>query len=178
MAVGSFRKYDNPGLMLYVGERLVKSGEWSFGPDDPVIISVDEVNHRVEQRKAEWYDLFPWEEYPEICKLLPSEIRNKIPKSRIFKGRFRYYNNPGRMLYIPNDLANGDEWPFGPDDVVKITIENGRVIETKMRWFEMINWEENPGIYKVLSPEAKEEIKQSGILPPYIKSEMKLPYII
>jgi len=82
----------------------------------------------------------------------------------IGKGRFRHYNNPGAMLYIPDRIVSDPRWPFEDGEIVKITIENGRVVETRARWYEMLDWEGNPGMYEKLSPEAKEEIKQARIL--------------
>lgn len=84
----------------------------------------------------------------------------------IDKGRFRHYNNPGAMLYIPNRLFNDPKWPFEDGELVKIIIdvENHRVIETRARWYEMLDWRGSPDMYATLKPEIKEQIQQSGIL--------------
>jgi len=168
-AAGSFREYDNPGLMLYFSDKLIDDERWPFEPDEQIIISIDEINHRVEQRKAEWHDLIPWKGYPDAYRLLPQEIKDKIPKGMIFKGRFKHYKKSGAMLYVKNKLAKNGNWPFEAGEMVKITIENERVIETRMRWFEMLDWEGNPDMYARLRPEIKEEMKQSGIQLPYIQ---------
>jgi len=74
-------------------------------------------------------------------------------------GKFKRYNNPGALLYIPDRVYRDVRFPFKEGEPVKITIENGRVVETRVSLQEL---EENPEGQRLLSRIQREKNRQTG----------------
>jgi hypothetical protein len=74
--------------------------------------------------------------------------------------RFKGYAKSGAMLYIPEKVFQDKEWPFVEGEVVKVRIEDGRVIQEKAEWWELIDWTKVPkDAYHKLPPEIKSKVK-------------------
>jgi hypothetical protein len=77
-------------------------------------------------------------------------------------GRFKRYKNPGMQLYIPDRLCTDQAFPFQSGEVVKIRIEDNRVIEEKAEWWELLDWSKLPDAYKKLPSHIKELIDKAN----------------
>jgi len=78
-AFGRFRRYKNPGAMLYVPDRVFKDKAFPFKDGEVVKIRID--GERVVQEKAEWWKLLEWSKLPNAFAKLPKDIREKIEKA-------------------------------------------------------------------------------------------------
>ena len=79
--------------------------------------------------------------------------------------RFKLYKKSGGRIYIPQKLLSNSDFPFIDEDILKITIEDGKLILAKAMWWEMINWDEMGNAFEELPQEIKDKIQASGLKP-------------
>ncbi len=74
--------------------------------------------------------------------------------------RFRTFKKSGGRIYIPVSLLLRPDFPFLDDDLIKITIGDGKIVLTKAKWWEMLDWDKMKDVYEQLPQEIKSKIKE------------------
>jgi hypothetical protein len=74
--------------------------------------------------------------------------------------RFKGYKKSGAMGYVPEKVYEDPAWPFKDGEVVKIRIEDGRVIHEKAQWWELLDWTKLADAYEKLPEEIRSEIQK------------------
>ena len=74
--------------------------------------------------------------------------------------RIRFYPKSGARLYIPQRMLEDPDFPFEDEELVKIEIEDGRLIISRPEWWELIDWNSLPReVFEKLPDEIKEKIR-------------------
>lgn len=80
MSFGRFKRYKNPGAMLYVPDRVFKDERFPFEDGEVVKIRIE--GDRVVQEKAQWWELLDWSSLPDAFVKLPKDLKDKITKAQ------------------------------------------------------------------------------------------------
>lgn len=79
-AFGRFKRYRNPGGMLYVPDRVFNDEAFPFEEGEVVKIRIE--GDRLVQEKVQWWELLDWSKLPDAYAKLPNEIKEKIERLR------------------------------------------------------------------------------------------------
>jgi len=86
--------------------------------------------------------------------------------------QLKHFQKSGARLYIKQEVLNSPDFPFEDEDILKVEIVDGKLILSKPEWWEMLDWDEMPQVWKTLPEEIKKQIRSAGIAPK--KSEEKM----
>jgi len=75
-------------------------------------------------------------------------------------GRFKRFRKSGARLYVPDRLYRDADFPFEDGEVVKISIEEDRVVQEKAEWWALLDWSKLPDAYSKLPREIREAIEK------------------
>ena len=76
--------------------------------------------------------------------------------------RLRRYRQSGGRLYLPEKLLSDSQFPFEDGEVLEIEIGNDSLILRRVEWWEMLDWETMPKVFRKLPPEIREKIERSS----------------
>lgn len=79
--------------------------------------------------------------------------------------QIKYYAKSGARLYIPQGLLDNPEFPFMADEILKVEILDGKLVLSKPEWWEMLDWDEMPQVWKTLPEEIKSKVREAGLAP-------------
>jgi len=79
--------------------------------------------------------------------------------------QLKYFSKSGARLYLKQELLNAPGFPFQPDEILKIEIRDDRLVISKPRWWEMLDWNQMHTVWRTLPPEIKQEISEAGLAP-------------
>jgi len=81
--------------------------------------------------------------------------------------QLKHFNKSGARLYLKQELLNEPEFPFEDDEILKVEILNGKLVLSKPEWWEMLDWDEMPQVWRTLPEEIKAKVREAGLAPKY-----------
>jgi hypothetical protein len=79
--------------------------------------------------------------------------------------RLKHFNKSGARLYLKQELLNEPEFPFEDDEILKVEILDGKMVLSKPEWWEMLDWDEMPQVWRTLPEEIKSKVREAGLAP-------------
>lgn len=79
--------------------------------------------------------------------------------------QLKHFNKSGARLYLKQELLNDPGFPFEDDEILKVEIREGKMVLSKPEWWEMLDWDEMPQVWKTLPEEIKTKIREAGLAP-------------
>jgi len=85
--------------------------------------------------------------------------------------QLKHFTKSGARLYIKQEALNDPSFPFEDEEILKMEIVDGKMILSKPEWWEMLEWDAMPQVWKTLPEEIKHQIRAAGIAPSSDKPE-------
>jgi len=85
--------------------------------------------------------------------------------------QLKRFPKSGARLYIKQEVLNSPDFPFQDDEILKVEVVDGKLVISKPEWWEMLNWDEMPQVWKTLPEEIKDQIRAAGMAPSSDKPE-------
>ena len=79
--------------------------------------------------------------------------------------QLKHFNKSGARLYLKQELLNEPEFPFENDEILKVEILDGKLVLSKPEWWEMLDWDEMPLVWRTLPEETKAKVREAGLAP-------------
>ena len=79
--------------------------------------------------------------------------------------QIRHYAKSGARLYIPQRLLDHPEFPFMDDETMKVEILDDKLVLSKPEWWEMLDWNQMPQVWRTLPEEIKVKVREAGLAP-------------
>ncbi len=79
--------------------------------------------------------------------------------------QLKHFNKSGARLYLKQELLNEPEFPFENDEILKVEILDGKLVLSKPEWWEMLDWDQMPQVWKTLPEEIKSKVREAGLKP-------------
>jgi hypothetical protein len=79
--------------------------------------------------------------------------------------QLKHFNKSGARLYLKQELLNEPEFPFEDDEILKVEILDGKLVLSKPEWWEMLDWDEMPQVWRTLPEEIKSKVREAGLAP-------------
>jgi hypothetical protein len=79
--------------------------------------------------------------------------------------QLKHFNKSGARLYLKQELLNEPEFPFEDDEILKVEILDGKMVLSKPEWWEMLDWDEMPQVWRTLPEEIKSKVREAGLAP-------------
>ncbi|MBN2334963.1 hypothetical protein JXL21_05345 [Candidatus Bathyarchaeota archaeon] len=83
----------------------------------------------------------------------------------VFTTQLKHFKKSGARLYIKQDLLNSPDFPFEDDEILKVEIVDGRLMLSKPEWWEVLDWDQMPQVWRTLPDEIKAQIRAAGLAP-------------
>lgn len=84
--------------------------------------------------------------------------------------QLKHFQKSGARLYIKQNFLNSPDFPFEDEEILKIEIVDGKLVLSKPEWWEMLDWDEMPQVWKTLPEEIKEQVRAADLAPRSDKS--------
>jgi hypothetical protein len=79
--------------------------------------------------------------------------------------QLKHFNKSGARLYLKQELLNEPEFPFEDDEILKVEILDSKLVLSKPEWWEMLDWDEMPQVWRTLPEEIKSKVREAGLAP-------------
>jgi len=79
--------------------------------------------------------------------------------------QLKHFNKSGARLYLKQELLNEPEFPFEDNEILKVEILDGKLVLSKPEWWEMLNWDEMPQVWRTLPEEIRAKVREAGLAP-------------
>ncbi|MFH2111204.1 MAG: hypothetical protein ABIJ47_08105 [Candidatus Bathyarchaeota archaeon] len=71
----------------------------------------------------------------------------------------------GARLYLRRELLDDPKFPFEDEEVLKVEIVDRKLVLSRPEWWEMLDWDEMPQVWKTLPEEIKSMVRKAGLAP-------------
>lgn len=71
----------------------------------------------------------------------------------------------GAHLCLKQELLKSPEFPFESDEMLKIEIQDDKLVILRPQWWEMLDWNQVPHAWKNLPPMIRLKITEAGLAP-------------
>jgi len=79
--------------------------------------------------------------------------------------QLKHFNKSGARLYLRQELLNDPEFPFDDEEILKVEIVGGKLVLSRPEWWEMLDWDQMPHVWKTLPEEIKAKVREAGLAP-------------
>ena len=79
--------------------------------------------------------------------------------------QLKYFNKSGARLYLKQELLNNPGFPFEDDEVLKVEIVEDKLVLSRPEWWEILDWDELPLVWRTLPEDIKAKVRGAGLAP-------------
>ena len=79
--------------------------------------------------------------------------------------QLKHFNKSGARLYLRQELLNDPEFPFDDEEILKVEIVGGKLVLSRPEWWEMLDKDEMPQVWRTLPEEIKPKVREAGLAP-------------